>query len=92
MIQVNHRECNRCAVDAQLIAKKAKALLKIMKELDEVGVHLFGGSSLQLRFAEGRENDYILATVTDYFVDGGDGSTREDKDGYLRGEGVEDIW
>jgi len=83
------KECEKVGLDPKDIDRLRKRLERWIKDANRMGVTLFGGSSISLRFEGDRDADdrpLILSDVWGH-VEGGDGSYSEAPDGYVRGEG-----
>jgi hypothetical protein len=85
---VNDAECAAAGLDPQEVGKIAVGLSRYACAAQKLGLTIFGGGSGTLRFDDGSGKALIVADLDGYF-DGGDGATREDADGLLRGEGEE---
>lgn len=83
-MQVNYDECEAANVDPEKIKRIAQRLSKCGKELKAMGLEVFGGSGAgTIRTMS--EGGLILADLDGNF-DGGDGASRIDSEGLLRGE------
>lgn len=83
---VNENECRAAGLDPAEVTRIARGLERYAKQAQAMGVQIFGGAAGgQLRFAEGRRGDLILAHLGGNF-DGGCGACATDDDGLLRGE------
>lgn len=79
-------------LDIKKISSIARRISKAGREAKEAGIFVFGGGSGfpgdgQLRYyiSTGEGQPYVLADL-DGSYDGGDGGSREDDQGHLRGE------
>ena len=85
----NEMECIAADLDVERVEPIAKRISKAAREAEKIGVKIFGGSgSGTLRFFDqkGIESRPLVVAHLDGNIDGGDGSTREDSAGLLRGE------
>ena len=84
---VNEAECEKAELNIKKVESIARRLSRAANEAVSLGLTVFGGSgSGSLRFYDGSGKDLVVATLDGIF-DGGDGATREDDEGLLRGEG-----
>jgi len=85
-MQVNYDECEAANVDPEKIKRIAQRLSKCGKELNAMGLEVFGGSGIgTIRQSANGDGSLILAYLDGIF-DGGDGAAIEGNDGLLRGE------
>lgn len=83
---VNEKECEALGLDIKEVERIAKGLSRYGKQAEALGVDVFGGSgSGSLRKDLDGEGQLVVAYLDGCF-DGGDGATREDENGLLRGE------
>lgn len=83
----NSDECEKAGLDEKEVARIAKGIERYMKQAEALGMKIFGGSDLTLRFDDGEGvGDLIVAMHLANRVDGGCGSTDDQYDGLLRGE------
>ena len=87
MFEIHEDECFAAGKDVKAIASVARKLHKLSKELDRLGVYVFGGSGTgTIRFNDGNGGPLVLAHIGQGF-DGGDGACDAyGSDGLLRGE------
>lgn len=85
---VNEKECEKAGLDSKEVEKIAKNLSKYCKQAKKLGLEIFGGSGEgYLRFFDNQSSKaLIVANLDSDNWNGGDGSIRPDKYGYLRGE------
>jgi hypothetical protein len=85
---VNDDECEASGVDRKMVESITRRLNRISREMQELGLVLFGGSgSGSLRFDDGSgKGRLVLARIVGDCFDGGDGGTMPDDSGLLRGE------
>ena len=94
MISVNEKECEYVGLVSDDVEKIVKGIAKYAKMADKLGLQIFaegtggkGSASLRFRSNDRADNgDIVVAHITDGNWDGGDGATREDDNGILRGE------
>ncbi len=82
---------DKVGLDVQKVESIANRISTAAREADGLGLKIFGGTgSGTLRFDDNPESVetelLIIAELDGICWDGGDGATREDSDGYLRGE------
>lgn len=87
MIDVHEAECAAAGKDPKAVASLARKLGGISREMNKLGVYVFGGSGTgTIRFNDGRDKPLVLAHCGQGF-DGGDGACNPyGPDGLLRGE------
>jgi hypothetical protein len=85
---VNEEECEAAGLDIKKVASLARRLRRISREMEDMGVILFGGSgSGSLRYDDGTgKGRLVIAEVGCNNFDGGDGATMPDDAGLMRGE------
>lgn len=79
---VNERECEEAGVPPREVANLARRLDAVGRELDRLGLTVFGGSGSGTL----RRKNLILADLSHGQWDGGDGAYMHGADGLLRGE------
>ena len=87
MFDIHEDECKAAGKDVKAIKSVARKLYSISKEMDRLGVYVFGGSgSGTVRFNDGKGGPLVLAHCGQGF-DGGDGACDDNgPDGLMRGE------
>lgn len=88
-MQVNDKECNAAGIDPHEVGKAALSFDRAAKRARALGLFVFGGSgSGTLRFVDDPSRGALIVASLDgvQMYDGGDGATREDRDGLERGE------
>lgn len=83
----NSNECEKADLDEKEVERIARGLASYAKQAEKMGMTIFGGSSLSLRFKD--DNDLGALIVADCIannVDGGCGSHTYCEDGLMRGE------
>lgn len=86
MSSVNERECEAEGVDPRQVARIARGLSRYAKELEAMGLQVFGGGTGgSIRGQGSTKGRLILAHLNGDF-DGGDGAGHTDEDGLLRAE------
>ena len=85
--EINDEEIEAAGKDVKAITKIARKLHNASKELDRLGVYVFGSSGQgTIRFNDGKGGPLVLAHIGHHF-DGGDGACNTYRgDGLLRGE------
>jgi uridylate kinase len=85
---VNDDECRAAGIDIKKVESMARRLRRLSREMNELGIVLFGGSgSGSLRFDDGSgKGRLVIAEVGTTAFDGGDGAIALDGAGLLRGE------
>ena len=89
VIVVYEDECKKVGVDPKRLERIANRIAKAVREVDEMGVQIFGGTgSGDLRYHDHDESDrpLILAHLGGINWSGGDGACMEDSKGLMRGE------
>jgi hypothetical protein len=87
LLTIHEHECEAAGKDTGKITQLALDLHRISVRMKQLGVYVFGGSGSGTIRAQmpGDDRPLVLADIGSGF-DGGDGATREDADGLLRGE------
>jgi len=84
---VNSDECQAAGVDEKEVARIARGIERYVKDAKKIGLNIFGGSSLSLRFEDGKGiGELVVADMDCTNVDGGCGAYGTNQDGLLRGE------
>ena len=85
--RINEREVEKAGLDPKAVQKVAGIAAKLLREAKKLGIQVFAGCSLQLRYDDktGTSNFLVLWSKNG-FVDGGDGGSSYDKEGLERGE------
>jgi len=86
MASVNENECIAAGLDPKEVKRIADGMSRYAKEAAKLGLEVFGGGSGDLRQHNAGRPGLIVANLDGVF-NGGDGASREDEDGLLRGEG-----
>ena len=87
-MEVYDETCEFLNLDVNKVERLVRRLSSVGKELDRMGITVFGGSGTgTLRVSDaGYGQPYVIAHISPGTFDGGDGATDEDADGHLRGE------
>lgn len=86
MAHINVSECEAVAADPKAVEKLTKRLERIVQDLDNLGLTIFGGAGgISLR-AYDAIGPIILAYIGGKNIDGGAGDATPGTDGLLRGE------
>jgi len=87
---INEAEAKKAGIDLNKLKSIHRRLTHLVNEIEEMGIEIFGGSGLQLRFydyPDGPDHDrpLVIADVGGSAT-GGDGGHWEGQDGLMRGE------
>lgn len=82
-MKINKNECESQGVELRKLKNISKRLSKCLKEIDELGLSVFGGTwSLTVRGAD----ELIIAEFDECITSGGCGTQSVSEDGLIRGE------
>lgn len=94
MTSVLLAECERAGLDPKRVGALARRLSKNAADAQAMGLSIFGGSGTgSIRWHDPISNDarqgpLVVAFLSPYVFDGGDGACTEDELGLMRGEGA----